>query len=485
MSLRDFFLTHMTELYFIYGMSFILMAIAITIQVKQNPYNKIHKDIWLLAIFGYLHGLSEWTYFYIPYKEGDWSSNAIFVLEIIDINLVGISFWFLLLYGLSFLYKFKNQEVIKNIKYLTYLILFIWIGYFVLYRLILVGNNLDYWFNTAEIVSRYLFGFPGGIIAGAAVYMHNRHLSVEKNIYLHYVYRLLALSFVAYGILAGAFVTPMNFFPASFINKEMFFQIFSIPVPFFRAGFSLLITFCIVYILRTLQHENIELINKTTAENAILIERKRIKKDLHDDVIQAIYAVGLGLESCRSQLGESGEGCSNDQINKAVDELNKVISNLRLHIHDLKTAEYAYLSLEEIIEKLVEKFKYNLDIKVINNLKSSLNKDINIDIKANLYLIIGEILINAIKHAKCTQVTIELTQPETRKKRKNNSFFLVRVIDNGVGIDLNKLYKEQENREKMGLLHVQERMNILEGSFRLKSAKNKGTEVELEFPLNK
>ncbi|UMZ74808.1 sensor histidine kinase [Natranaerofaba carboxydovora] len=470
--IKEFFIEYLAEIYFIYGLSFIIMAIAITLQVKDYSSKTIVGNLWLLAVFGYLHGVSEWSYFYIPFRESHFSE---FVLELINLNLVGISFGFLLLFGLKFLYDLKGNEVIKYIIYFSIFLILVWLGYFVIYRLILIGENTELWFNSAQIISRYFFAFPGGLISGIAFYLHkkqNKDRLYNKNVSMNY--NILTFSLILYGIFAGVIVPEGYFFPSSVVNMDVFFRLVNIPVPLFRTFFCLLITICIIIILRNIQSENLAKLSRIDSENAILLERERIKKDLHDDVIQSIYAVGLGLETSIDDIENDEYDKIKSQVENSIDSLNKVLSNLRLHIEDLKTAEYASQTLLDLLEKLKDKLNYNMDIKITNNLKPSLVVPPNI--KANLYHVLSELLINAIKHSRGDLVTIELNQEKDK--------LVIITQDNGRGIDLNKLEEKQKKGDKLGLINVKERMNNLGGSFWLTTENSKGTRVKLEVPLD-
>ncbi|ACB84285.1 sensor histidine kinase [Natranaerobius thermophilus] len=470
--MKAFFLEYFYEVYFIYGLSFIIMGIAITLQVKEYTNKTFSNNLWLLAVFGYLHGLSEWTYFYLPYRESDFTSSSLFILEVIDLNLVGISFGFLLFFALQFLYDIHKHALVKYLFYISIGSLISWLVYFVFYQLIFIGDNPDYWFNLAEIISRYFFALPAGLIACYAVYQHKKQLQTT-NKYTGYVYNLLMIAFMGYGIFAGFLVPSADFFPADVINTETFFKLTKLPVPLFRTFFSILITLSILLILRKFQLENISLIGRTVSENAILQERERIKKDLHDDIMQSIYSVGLALESCKYELDSGDTEEVRERLDKSAKQLDNILSDMRLYIQDLKSAELASLTISEIISRIVQRFKRHLNIEFKNDLKSFI--DVKPEIKAAIHNTLGELLINAVKHSQADKITITI-----KAGQANN--ILITLEDNGVGVDLKELQRKQSQREKLGLVHVKERIHTLGGEFNFQTEKSKGTKFYLELP---
>ncbi|WP_353893851.1 ATP-binding protein [Proteinivorax hydrogeniformans] len=471
--MQDFFLKFYSEIYFIYGLSFIIMGFAITLQVKEYSNKTFSKNLWLLAMFGFLHGLNEWTHFYIPARFEDFAPTTIFILDVISLNLVGISFAFLLAFSLSFLYELKQKNLFKKLIHLSIVGIIIWVCYFVIYRVIIVGENLHYWYSLAETINRYFFAFPAGIIGAYAINYHKKQIQKSNNSHMVFIYTFLTISFLGYGIFAGVFVPPAHFFPATWLNYQSFFQVTGIPVPLFRTLFSILITINTIIILRNFQLENISLMGRTINENAILQERERIKKDIHDDIIQGIYSVSLRIQSCKADLDDKNDSLA-DRLDSSIDQLNNTITDLRLYIQGLKTAELAPLTISEIMQQLYEKFKSHLTINIDNKLKPFTK--ISPEIKTCIYSIVGELLINVLKHSKTDVVNIKL-------ENLNSNAIKLSVEDNGVGINIDNLEQKQKGKEGMGLIHVRQRVESLGGSYTFVSEENKGTKIIVQFPL--
>src|SRR5574341_175057 len=91
---------------------------------------------------------------------------------------------------------------------------------------------------------------------------------------------------------------------------------------------------------------------------AVLEERERIGMDLHDGIIQSIYAVGLALEYARVALEEDPKQ-SQQKIEQAIDGLNKTIRDIRTYILDLRPRHFVGLNLKEALQRLVDEYRLN------------------------------------------------------------------------------------------------------------------------------
>ncbi len=101
--------------------------------------------------------------------------------------------------------------------------------------------------------------------------------------------------------------------------------------------------------------ENAQL-HRQSRRLAVMEERERIGMDLHDGIIQSIYAVGLALEYARFALEEDPKQ-SRQKIEQAIEGLNKTIRDIRAYILDLRPSQFVGESLREGLLRLVEEFR--------------------------------------------------------------------------------------------------------------------------------
>jgi two-component system sensor histidine kinase DevS len=197
---------------------------------------------------------------------------------------------------------------------------------------------------------------------------------------------------------------------------------------------------------------------------AILEERERFGMDLHDGVIQSIYGVGLALENARLLLREDPQSAENN-LKKAMDDLNRTIRDIRNYILDLRPRQLRGESLIEGLNRLISEFRQNTKVEIsLAGPKDHLVDLPQINAMA-LFHICQEALANIAKHANATKVTIDLWTTSDRA--------LLEVHDDGNGFDLEKANKTVGH----GLANMQTRVNNVGGDVDIISAPGEGTTI--------
>jgi signal transduction histidine kinase len=202
---------------------------------------------------------------------------------------------------------------------------------------------------------------------------------------------------------------------------------------------------------------------------AVLEERTRIGMDLHDGVIQSIYAVGLTLESIRMVLPDEAEE-SGQLLDSAVSGLNDAIRDIRNFILDLRPRRFSG-DLQQGLARLVREFQANTMIPVSTTVPQQV-EDLSTSKARAVFLTTQEALANIARHARAENVTLTLVRSDT-------AVTLV-INDDGRGFD-----PQDESRQVgHGLANMQARAEGLSGTFRLRSAPGQGTTVTLRLPLD-
>lgn len=204
---------------------------------------------------------------------------------------------------------------------------------------------------------------------------------------------------------------------------------------------------------------------------AVLEERERIGMDLHDGIIQSIYAVGLTLEYTRLQAKEDSEGVF-DKIEEAIGGLNAIIRDIRAYILDLQPARFQMSSLGAGLEMLLREFKANTLVEADLMLEPEALERLGKDAAAALFHIVQEALANAGKHAKATRIWVSVKVDDRR--------VALHVIDNGRGFD------PQRERTKLGhgLQNMNERARQVGGDFEIASSPGEGTTITVRLPVD-
>ena len=204
---------------------------------------------------------------------------------------------------------------------------------------------------------------------------------------------------------------------------------------------------------------------------AIVEERTRIGMDLHDGIIQSIYAVGLTLESTKLSLHNHPEDADN-LLSHASERLNATIRDIRNFILDLRPHRFQG-NLEQGLGRLVREFQANTMVAVSLSAQQEALTVLSASVARSLFLTTQEALANIARHARAKQVIISIEQQE-----KN---IVLRISDDGRGFDMaSKSYSIGH-----GLANMLARAKDLNGTFQIDSAPGQGTAIKLEVPIKK
>ena len=215
--------------------------------------------------------------------------------------------------------------------------------------------------------------------------------------------------------------------------------------------------------------ENVRL-NESGKRLAVLEERDRFGMDLHDGIIQSIYAVGLTLEHARLLMTEDPEQ-SASRIEQAIKDLNHSIRDIRAYILDLRPRQLNGESLMQGIQRLVHEFKANTLIEV--NIQGPDDELVALpELQADaLFHICQESLANIAKHAKAHHVEIVVWSTSDRA--------LLEVQDDGRGFDHDKVKLTIGH----GLSNMETRAANVGGDVDISSEPGSGTSILAWVPL--
>ncbi len=205
---------------------------------------------------------------------------------------------------------------------------------------------------------------------------------------------------------------------------------------------------------------------------AVLEERERIAMDLHDGIIQSIYAVGLTLEYVGLLFDESPPE-ARKRLQEAISGLNEVIRDIRNYILDLRPQRFQNKNLAAGLIDLVRAFKANTFITVEVETAERADADLTTDQSAGLFHIAQEALANVAKHARARTVYINL--------RREGQFVVLSIKDDGRGFDLPHV----QSYAGHGLQNMHERARALGAEFHVTSAAGQGTQIEVRLPVKK
>ncbi|MDJ0689913.1 MAG: sensor histidine kinase [Xenococcaceae cyanobacterium MO_188.B32] len=197
---------------------------------------------------------------------------------------------------------------------------------------------------------------------------------------------------------------------------------------------------------------------------AILQERNRIAREIHDSVGHYLTAQSIQLENTALFLATDREKAAYHLQNAR--QLGKdALQNVRQSVATLRNHPLKGRSLKIAIEQLVEEFKRNSGIAIAFSL--NLLTSPSMEVTTALYRILQEALTNISKHSNATQVHLTLTE--------QNSHIYLHIKDNGKG------FNPAENTTGFGLQGMRERTEALDGKFELTSKPQQGCEIRVEI----
>lgn len=201
---------------------------------------------------------------------------------------------------------------------------------------------------------------------------------------------------------------------------------------------------------------------------AVIEERSRIGMDLHDGVIQSIYAVGLTLESTRLALPD-GAGEADQLLGHAVEALNHTIQDIRNFILDLRPHRFRG-DLNEGLARLVREFQANTMVSAALVTQPEVVSGLLTSVARAVFLTTQEALANVARHARASRVDIKV-------EREGANVVLI-ISDDGRGFSV----AERDRTIGHGLSNMQARAKELNGSFEVHSTPGQGTTVKLTLP---
>ncbi|MCJ7513877.1 MAG: GAF domain-containing sensor histidine kinase, partial [Anaerolineales bacterium] len=202
---------------------------------------------------------------------------------------------------------------------------------------------------------------------------------------------------------------------------------------------------------------------------AVLEERERIGMDLHDGIIQSIYAVGLNLESARLLFDGSAEKAK-EMIPQAIDALNATIRDIRNYILDLQPSRIPTGDLAKALARLVREFRANTLSETDLQLEAAALVRLTPEVSTSLFMIAQEALANVAKHARASRAWVSL--------RMIGGGVCLQIIDNGLGFDA----EHSQQVLGHGMSNMASRARHIDGALEVVSEPGEGTTLTVRLP---
>lgn len=204
-------------------------------------------------------------------------------------------------------------------------------------------------------------------------------------------------------------------------------------------------------------------------EVAVLEERNRLARELHDSVTQVLFGLTLNLEAAAGLFEKKPQRAA-ELVTRSQEMAAEALAEMRSLIFELRPAALQEKGLAMALSNHINLFRRRQSIDVSLILEGE--ERLPAEIEFCLYRVAQEALNNVAKHARAKQVVVHLeVQPDNAS---------LEVRDDGVGFDPTR----RAGAQSFGMIGMQERVAELNGSLTIESAPGQGTAIQARIPLN-
>ncbi len=200
-------------------------------------------------------------------------------------------------------------------------------------------------------------------------------------------------------------------------------------------------------------------------------ERKRIARELHDDTVQSLIAIGQRIELVKGILSDPNEARA--RLNELRTMVTGAIANVRQFSRDLRPLTLEDLGLIAAMQYLVNQLEQSEGIEVNFEVEGTA-EGLLADMEVAIYRILQEALNNVKKHAQATEVNV-LAQ-------FTDGQIILTVQDNGRGFTMPESLTDFASNGSFGMMSLQERAQLFGGHVVIESQPYEGTTVRLVIP---
>lgn len=201
-------------------------------------------------------------------------------------------------------------------------------------------------------------------------------------------------------------------------------------------------------------------------------DRKKISRELHDHVVQALVGINVELAALRP-----GRGPDAQALRRKIAHTRRVVKNSVQAVH--RFARYLRPTVLDDLGLIPALHAFSQNLATRQRLRIELTafggiEALNIGKRTVLFRVAQEALTNVARHAEATRVTVGITE------RKNS--VVMEIVDNGVAMGGRRSLLGRSTKQ-LGLIHMRERIEMIGGSLAIESSPERGTTVRTEIPF--
>jgi PAS domain S-box-containing protein len=200
-------------------------------------------------------------------------------------------------------------------------------------------------------------------------------------------------------------------------------------------------------------------------------ERRRLSRELHDDIGQHLTALLLGLKSLESSAASPESSAFLRELQDIAEKVGKEVHDLAL---ELRPTALDDLGLLRTLANHIEEWAVHSKVEVDFHSSGWAGERLPLPIETTIFRIAQEALTNILKHAQATRVSLII-------ERRPEQVTMI-VEDNGSGFDIDAV-RGQPGRRRLGLLGMEERAALMGGDVKIESSPGNGTSLFVRIPL--
>jgi signal transduction histidine kinase len=200
---------------------------------------------------------------------------------------------------------------------------------------------------------------------------------------------------------------------------------------------------------------------------AVVEERQRLARELHDSVTQLLYSQILFSGASLKVLNQDNPTLTGKYLTRIEQAAQQALKEMRLLVFELRPTDQLDEGLIDAVQKRMDAVEKRSGMETRLIVEGDLNFSKSVEL--SIYRIIQEALNNTLKHAGAKMVMVTI--------RQENNTFTVEVADNGCGFN----YEESLESGGMGLTNMEERATSLGGTMQVETEHGVGTRVKITF----
>jgi signal transduction histidine kinase len=486
-----FFTSHLTEIYFFYGLAFFVTGIVVGLEASRHSDLNLARALPFLAAFGLLHGTHEWLEMFEKMASGPVGAFP----RLLRLIVLIVSFIPLVESGtrLGALAKGKGWRLARWIVLAVFpvgagLILLRW------------GQaGRETWVPALDAWCRYSLAVPGSVMAAIGLYRYGSRVKTGPQA-IPCNLQVVALALLVYGIPGQVFVGSSALPPSTIVNSDLFLRTVHFPVQLLRTLMATLVVTFMARAARCFERDRERRVEKLTRERleaqrrlteemaqrrqlqrellhrtvqAQEEERRFIARELHDETAQALTALSLGLagaeEACDRDPGEARGHLR--VLRGLVDDIVKRVNQLTTRLRPTMLDDLGLVpALITYADTLDRNLPFSVDIEVTGH-----RRRLPSELETTLYRIAQESLTNVARHAQATRARVHLHLGPREATLK--------ISDDGIGMTPEHAEQAAAGGEGWGLAGIHERAALLGGDVIIRSELGAGTEIEARIPI--